>query len=362
MKKSIPAILLLAIVVGGGIYFFKHRGETTKPAGEKPTADKPAVEEGEKTHVTRDETGRVVVHMDDETQGNIGILVAKPAAAQLSPELKGYGRVLDPTPLAALITELATARAAYAASSNELARLKILSAQGNAPERALQTGEALALRDQLAIQSARDRLTLSWGKAIAGQSDLPAFVQALTSQSALLARIDLPLGETLASPPTGARLVTMAGASLEAELLGAASNVDPLSQGRGFIFLAKPKELPLLPGEALTGYLKIPGEPLAGVVIPRGAVVRTEGTGWVYRLDGGSESFTRIQVTLDHPNEFTAYHFSRRVSASQVMTFAQLYPQLAPGELLRGTKDPRFSEAWAMASAHDFRPAQAKAA
>jgi glutamate synthase domain-containing protein 2 len=65
---------------------------------------------------------------------------------------------------------------------------------------------------------------------------------------------------------------------------------------------------------------------------------------------------------LDHPNEFTAHHFSRRISGSEVMTFAQLYPQLAPGELLSGTSDPRFRGAWAMASATDFRPQIAKAA
>jgi glutamate synthase domain-containing protein 2 len=65
---------------------------------------------------------------------------------------------------------------------------------------------------------------------------------------------------------------------------------------------------------------------------------------------------------LDHPNEFTPHHFSRRISGSEVMTFAQLYPQLAPGELLNGTNDPRFRDAWAMASATDFRPQMAKAA
>ena len=54
--------------------------------------------------------------MDDETQGNAGILVAKPAPAELSPELKGYGKVLDPTALATLMTELATAKAAATAS------------------------------------------------------------------------------------------------------------------------------------------------------------------------------------------------------------------------------------------------------
>ena len=88
----------------------------------------------------------------------------------MSPELKGYGKVLDPAPLAALVTELASAQAAYTASSNELARLKTLEGQGNASARALQTAEAAAQRDHLAVQSARERLTLSWGKAVADQT------------------------------------------------------------------------------------------------------------------------------------------------------------------------------------------------
>ncbi len=59
---------------------------------------------------------------------------------------------------------------------------------------------------------------------------------------------------------------------------------------------------------------------------------------------------------LDHPNEFRPHHVSRRVSASEVMTFDQLYPQLAPGELLDGARDPLFREAWRQANAVDFRP------
>jgi len=59
---------------------------------------------------------------------------------------------------------------------------------------------------------------------------------------------------------------------------------------------------------------------------------------------------------LDHPGEFRSEHFSRRVSANEVMTFTQLYPPLEPGELLRGTQDLRFRDAWAMATPSDFRP------
>src|SRR6516225_8743792 len=62
---------------------------------------------------------------------------------------------------------------------------------------------------------------------------------------------------------------------------------------------------------------------------------------------------------LDHPSEFAPEHFSRRVSPSEVMTFSQLYPPLERGELLRGTRDLRFREAWELASVSSFRPSEA---
>jgi glutamate synthase domain-containing protein 2 len=58
---------------------------------------------------------------------------------------------------------------------------------------------------------------------------------------------------------------------------------------------------------------------------------------------------------LDHPSEFMPAHFSRRVSAREVVTFAELYPTLRRGELLGGTTDPRFRAAWEMADANSFR-------
>jgi multidrug efflux pump subunit AcrA (membrane-fusion protein) len=233
----------------------------------------------------------------------MGLLVKKPEVAQLSPEVKGYGRVLDPTPLVGLINELATTRAAYVASSNELARLQTLSAQGNASERALQTAQATALRDQLAMQSAHDKLALSWGRTIADQSDLAGAGQSLTALQVLLIRVDLPMGEPMTNPPAGSRILTLLGQSLDAEVLGPAPNVDPQVQGRGYLLLLKSNPAQLAPGEAVTGYLKVPGEPLRGVVMPREAVVRTEGTGWVYVHTAGGEAFTRVPIPLDHPTE-----------------------------------------------------------
>jgi hypothetical protein len=40
-----------------------------------------------------------------------------------------------------------------------------------------------------------------------------------------------------------------------------------------------------------------------------------------------------------------------------VLSFARLYPELRPGELLEGNTDsPRFREAWAFAQAESFAP------
>jgi hypothetical protein len=47
---------------------------------------------------------------------------------------------------------------------------------------------------------------------------------------------------------------------------------------------------------------------------------------------------------------------ARRISAHEVISFADLYPALAPGELLAGTLDRRFKDAWELADPQTFRP------
>jgi glutamate synthase domain-containing protein 2 len=60
---------------------------------------------------------------------------------------------------------------------------------------------------------------------------------------------------------------------------------------------------------------------------------------------------------LEHPQQIRPIHFSQRTSNTTVCSFAQLYPSLRPGELIKGTKDVRFRDAWTMARADSFRPA-----
>ncbi|MGO8931156.1 MAG: hypothetical protein ACLQU3_30235 [Limisphaerales bacterium] len=304
MKRAILLVIVVAAGFAGGVLWMKHREAASSPiSAEHSTAPAPADKEAAGPQVSRDTNGNAVITLTSKTQKDLGILLKSPTAFQMSPELKGYGRVLDPAPLVALITELASAQASYSASSSEVARLKTLAGQGNASARALQTAEAAASRDGVTIQSARERLTLSWGKAVADRTDLSAFIHDLSSLETALVRIDLPVGETLKEPPAGARIANLSGASVDAALLEKAPSVDPQMQGQGFLFLLRPNSLRLTLGEAVAGYLKIPGEPLAGVIIPREAVVRTEGAGWVYVMNSAGDAFTRVEVALDHPTE-----------------------------------------------------------
>ncbi len=57
---------------------------------------------------------------------------------------------------------------------------------------------------------------------------------------------------------------------------------------------------------------------------------------------------------LTHPGQLGPHHFFRRASTSSVKTYSQIYPVLQPGELLSGTNDVRFKEAWTLASADTF--------
>jgi len=320
VNRTSLLIIFVVIAIAGGVVWFDHR-HVTAPASEAAAA-KPPEEEGPK--IARDANGNVVISMSDEAQGDMGIKVEKPTPGEIAPEVKGFGRVADPTALAALISDVATAQAAFAASGNELSRLQLLQGQGNASVRAVQSAEATAVKDRLAVLSAQNHLVLAWGQAVADLPDLPAFSQALTSRESALIRIDLPASEMLSSPPEAARIMTLAGRSAEASLLGPAATVDPQLQGQGWIFLVKPNSAQVAPGEAVTAYLKIKGEPLKGVIVPQQAVVRTEGAGWIYVLLSTSDGFTRVQIPLDHPTD-GGYFIAKGVTADNyvVTTGAQ---------------------------------------
>jgi hypothetical protein len=287
MKKIILMSLTLALFAG-------CEKKEPAPAGGTESEATSRVKHGPKSET--------IVALDEATQKKIGLKTETLAPAQLSPEVKGYGRVVDPAPLASLVADYTTAQAASAASQAELNRLKTLAAQNNASERALQAAEAAAARDKAQLESLRLKSLASWGEAIVQRQDLPAFVQSLAMMKNALARIDLPAGESLKSPPAKARLVTLSDETVAAEFLGVAPMVDPQTQSQGVLLLIQPNALKLGPGAAVTGFLQVAGEPVKGFLVPRSAVLRYEGGAWIY-VESDGTNFIRRAIAPQHPLE-----------------------------------------------------------
>ena len=249
----------------------------------------------------RNTRGEPVMTLDAPTQKLLGLQTASVVAATLAPERPAYGEVLDPTPLIGLAGAVATARVSLAASRQEHERLQTLFTQGqNASARALQAAEAAMNHDRIALNTAEATLVAAWGQAITQQPDLPGLIQALATHHRALVRLDLPVGETAGPTPSGARLAVPGGApSVEAVFLGPAPTTDPQIQGEGFLLVVTNQLSHWVPGRAVSGFLRLSGEPQRGLLVPANAVVRSGGRAWVY-VQTTATDFVRREITLDH--------------------------------------------------------------
>jgi len=237
------------------------------------------------------------LHLTPDDRTRAGFIVATPVALDLQPEIKAFGRVLDPTPLVTLLAEVETAHAALTASQKEFDRLqKLHSEDENVSAQAVEAAEAALARDRAQAASARARLVAAWGPALAGRADLPALVRSLVEQKAALARLDVPPGER--SPPAVVvRCAPLAGETpaRPAELLGPAPTADLQMQGAAYLVLLR--EEPPAPGTALVAYLGREGPPQKTLTVPRSAIVYHEGSAWLYVL-GAGDTFERRRVEL----------------------------------------------------------------
>ena len=283
-KISLPVLALafsLAIFTG-----CSKSGDADDSAGTAPVKSESEMSAG--------------VTLDAATQMRLGLQLAMPAATQWQPEAKAYGVVLDPAVLAAAVAELASARVTADASDKEYKRQETLAAQNNSSARALESAQASATHDDLTWTSELARFKAAWGSALAENG--AEITSQIASNQAALVRIDLPAGENLPATPSSASLVLSTGEtnSVDAVFFDAINGVDPQTQGQSFFFLVKGRTLP--PNAAVTGFLKMPGEPVNGVTIPAAAVLRYEGKGWIY-AQTGTNQFLREGIPLDYPVE-----------------------------------------------------------
>ena len=283
------AVVAIAALIFGYVQMSKERNA-------EATADQPVTAA---SRVQSGTNGETVINLDLKAQQLIGLQTAPLAAETLPPQIKAYGRVLDSAALVSLQNDAVAARAALQASQPEYERLKKLSAQDNASAHALETAEAQMKHDQGALDTAEAQLAAASSKA--AMEEPADFFQSLARQKDVLVRLDVPAGESVADSPTGAQLILPGTAQpVAADFLGRAAATDPQVQGAGFIFVVTNAPPALTPGLAVTGLMRLPGEPKSGVIVPDAAVVRSDGRAWIY-VQVADTNFARREIALDHP-------------------------------------------------------------
>jgi len=272
--RSLILFVLVVAVFGALVWWgFHRRGHEEKDAKD------------EEAHEEKQEAG--VVKIDVETQKRVGLAIAPLKATQHKPAIAAYGRVIDPSPLAALDGDLATAEAALEASKAAEERARGLFQSGeNVARKTLETARAQLVTDQTRIQALRRKLSLEWGESLA-ELDTAArgrLIDELVRGGTALIRVDVPAAQAITELPKAASIVVIGRERepLEAAQLTPATQVDPKTQTQGYLLRVEHPPFALHPGTAVTAWLELPGEAQAGVIVPRSAIVYFGGAAWIY--------------------------------------------------------------------------------
>lgn len=217
-----------------------------------------------------------------DVQARLGVTTAPAEAMRYAPTVDAYARVLDPTPLATLDSDLAAAIAAAAASQAEAARSRALNADDQmVAAKVAEAAAAQAVGDRARLSLLRLRIGLEWGPGVAGLGDggRRDLLQAIARGDAALVRIDVPGG----LQPTGVVSLDLGPAGhAPVRILGPARTGDPRLQAGGWLGVASGAA-----ARTLSVGLAAPARfstqtAVDGVKLPDGAVLRSEGQSWVY--------------------------------------------------------------------------------
>jgi len=155
----------------------------------------------------------------------------------------------------------------------------------------------------------------------------------------LLARVDVPPGESVRRLPSTARIVAAEYEDwpLKGEVIARAP-VNPKLQGQSFILRVRAAGVPLRPGMSVTAYLESPGARLSGVVIPDSAVVWVGGAAWAY-VKAAPNRFVRREVLTNRPAAkgwFTTVNFSPGdlvvIAGAQMLLSEEFKSQIQAGD------------------------------
>ncbi len=120
----------------------------------------------------------------------------------------------------------------------------------------------------------------------------------------LIARVDLPVGQSLSAGAKLARIVPAGHetAPVQADRVSAAAAIDSRSPGESYLFRLRDGPFGLRPGLAVTAYLPQPGAARKGFKVPAAAVVRLSGKSYLY-LQAAPDRYVRREIEVVSPSD-----------------------------------------------------------
>jgi multidrug efflux system membrane fusion protein len=296
-QKWIAAAVAMLAVLVILVWIFGGTGSDEGDEAEKVTSAPPKI--------SHSSGGEVVVELSRDEQARIGLETERLNAVSQSQGATSYGVVLDTAPLAALDAELATTRAAVAASRAEYERARLLhSEQQNVSLKDFETARAKFQADQTQLNLQYQRLADEWGVQLSAMSpaERARLIDALTKRIAGIVRVSLPPGQPLSGEPKEARLVVLGYETqpLVTRTIWPSPTVDSHLQGQSFLLKVERQGFPLRPGMSITAYLESPGTAKPAVEVPEAAVVRMGDRAWAY-VQIAPTRFERRQLEVTMP-------------------------------------------------------------
>lgn len=261
--------------------------------------------------ISPDAPGDIEVAVTAAQQTRIGLGMTRLETTQAPETMQAIALVLDISLLAQLNAEVESATAIAAASASTEQRLTVLANDDqNASLQTLEAARAQSASDAARLRAGQQRIALEWGPGLAALKplELRQLIGQIAAGTAALLRVDLlgmgSLGTNVAGIDPA--IISAQGshvqlrpdlrqAPLATKNLGQAANTDARMQSSGLLVLVQGDAAAglrpglILPAEIATGRL------MTGVVLPRSALIRTEGATWVY-LHRGGEDFVRREV------------------------------------------------------------------
>lgn len=271
-----------AVLAASAIYLVPvlGPGHQSEAAGEEPAAGPPPAGG---------------VSLDKKAVAHAGLQIVTLRSAEAASERTGFARALDLAPLAAINADIQAARAVLAASDAEARRQEALAAQDqSASVRAVELARAQARADRARVTLALRRVGLEYGSGLSRlEGELDRLIAHAARGEAALIRLDFQDG----APLTGSAVAISDGNyHMTAQVIGPAVGADPNLQSAGALAIVRgPAARSLAVGRVMSATLVGGGPVQAGVLIPRDAIVRTQGGMWVYRVEQDG-TFRRVEL------------------------------------------------------------------